>query len=786
MAEPETLREFEFLPNLPKSNLDDRKFNDLVQECILRIPRYCPEWTNHNPGDPGITLIELFAWLTDQMLFRFNQVPRRYYVSFLELLGIRLQPPVPAHAELTFYLTKAQSQSITLDAGTEVATVRTETEEAVIFTTDQNLIIGQPRIIHLFTAQNTEDRPHASSLNRGLTQYAEPSRQSSGTLSLFETCNPGNCFYLVLDAPPPESLNLEDSEGMETENGRNHQPDSIAGNVLAFTFQGSVASTTGILPENPPLKWEAWNGEKWVDGILRQKQDDKTKGFSFSQLGQNAPNAENEGADVILHLPQQWQMQEWGEVRGYWIRCVYSEPDDIQYPYDRSPEISSITVRSIGGTVNASECVRMEEELLGVSSGKPGQVFQIQGTPLLNRDPSREFIQVKLPGGAIVDWQEVSDFGNSDARSNHYKIDSISGEVQFGPLVRESSQLLQQTQERSRRQPWGKQVEPTIRSTIPASPLISADVENTDFGERQYGRVPPIGAEIYIVSYRTGGGSRGNVEKNKLTVLKKSIPYIKQVTNFAAAQGGRDAESLDQAVMRVPSILRTAKTAITPEDFEQIATAHRSIYSAYCPPCATPGIVRLLIIRDPRTSAELTEADFRQLFPGGMSPSIFGLEALGTKVESALKAELEERKSLGIQVELAEPDYIGVQVKVEVMRNSNYRNSRLTAEVRARVLNKLYYFINPITGGFAQTGWSSDRPITPADIIALLQAMPEIDYVANVNLFSIRYYSQQGWKFATHEPEFTIHPGKQGQLCSWENEELGSGHMIEFIDPNPD
>jgi len=103
--------EFNFLPQLPKSNLDDRTFKDLVEECLLRIPRYCPEWTNHNPSDPGITLIELFAWLTDQMLLRFNQVPRRNYVAFLELLGIRLKPPTPAQTEVTFYLTASLHNS---------------------------------------------------------------------------------------------------------------------------------------------------------------------------------------------------------------------------------------------------------------------------------------------------------------------------------------------------------------------------------------------------------------------------------------------------------------------------------------------------------------------------------------------------------------------------------------------------------------------------------------------------------------------------------------------------
>ena len=120
--------DFDFLPRLPKSDLDDRTFQDLVDECILRIPRYCPEWTNYNPGDPGITLIELFAWLTDQMLLRFNQVPRRHYVAFLEMLGVRLQPPTPAHTDITFYLTAALPHRYQIATGTEVATLRTEAE----------------------------------------------------------------------------------------------------------------------------------------------------------------------------------------------------------------------------------------------------------------------------------------------------------------------------------------------------------------------------------------------------------------------------------------------------------------------------------------------------------------------------------------------------------------------------------------------------------------------------------------------------------------------------------
>ncbi|MEL7226490.1 MAG: putative baseplate assembly protein, partial [Cyanobacteria bacterium J06576_12] len=141
--------EFDFLSKLPNSDLDDRGFKDLVEECLLRIPRYCPEWTNHNPSDPGITMVELFGWLTDQMMMRFNQVPRRNYVAFLELLGVQLQPPAPARSAVTFYLSASLADPYQIPAAVEIATERSETEEAIVFSTDKPLTIGLPHIHHL-------------------------------------------------------------------------------------------------------------------------------------------------------------------------------------------------------------------------------------------------------------------------------------------------------------------------------------------------------------------------------------------------------------------------------------------------------------------------------------------------------------------------------------------------------------------------------------------------------------------------------------------------------------
>ncbi|HVH30681.1 MAG TPA: putative baseplate assembly protein, partial [bacterium] len=72
--------------------LDDRSYNDLVAELVARIPAHTPEWTNPVPGDPGVTLLELFAWLGDTILYRANLIPERQRLAFLRLLGEPLRP----------------------------------------------------------------------------------------------------------------------------------------------------------------------------------------------------------------------------------------------------------------------------------------------------------------------------------------------------------------------------------------------------------------------------------------------------------------------------------------------------------------------------------------------------------------------------------------------------------------------------------------------------------------------------------------------------------------------
>src|SRR3954447_7728939 len=119
---------------LPVPHLDDRRFQDLVDDAKRMVMRRCPQWTDHNVSDPGVTLIETFAYLTDQLLFRLNRVPDRLYLKFLDLLGLRLLPPVPAAVGVPFWLPAPAASPLRIPAGTAAATVRTETEESIVFT----------------------------------------------------------------------------------------------------------------------------------------------------------------------------------------------------------------------------------------------------------------------------------------------------------------------------------------------------------------------------------------------------------------------------------------------------------------------------------------------------------------------------------------------------------------------------------------------------------------------------------------------------------------------------
>ncbi|MDX2097710.1 MAG: putative baseplate assembly protein [Leptolyngbyaceae cyanobacterium bins.59] len=727
--------QFDFLPKLPKSDLDDRTMQDLMDESLLRIPRYCPEWTNYNPSDPGITLVELFAWMTEQMLQRFNQVPRRNYVTFLELLGIHLQAPRPAQTDLTFYLNIALSEPYTIPEGTEVATLRTEAEDAIVFSTDHPFTIGTPHLRHFLTAETLEDTPQnlRDRFTDLWTQEADGLWTGPEQFLFEEQPQPGNCFYLVLDGAS-----------------------ELDGNVLAITFQGEAATSTGINPSMPPRRWEAWDGDTWTS-VLRQEADDSTQGFSFNELSQQGLNA-LQGADVVLHLPKQFPVTNFLSYQGRWLRCVCHEPTPEQPAYSRSPQIIGLAARAIGGAVIASQCTLIREEVLGISDGTPGQSFQLFGVPVLPRRPG-EFLQIIPPDGLPQDWQEVTDFAESGPDDRHYLIDSLTGTLQFGPLVREPVQLQRETQIR-------RQIQATRRGG--QSPTLSPPTL-----DRQYGAIPPRGSTLRMMAYRTGGGQQGNVQRDTLSVLKTAIPYIAAVINHNPAQNGTDAESLEQAAIRVPALLRSRDRAVTPEDFETLTllAGKGAVAQCRCLPAVKSheaGLVRVVVV----PQVDTTAIDRGE----GIHPDQF---AITPALEQQILTYLDDRKLLGVDIQLQQPTYVGVSVRTEVGLDPSYNNLQAREEILRRLRTALYRFLNPLTGGPSGTGWSFGYPVYPSDIIALFQKFEGVRYLGVVQLFEL--HPQGGVWVRSPSPEPVVNPGPYGLVCSWNDRQVRANHTINLI-----
>ena len=185
-------------------NLDDRRYGDLFAEMRALIPRYAPEWTDHNESDPGIMLLELFAWLTEALIYRINRIPGASEVRFLELLGMTMQPAQPAVRELRLTVT-GLPQSASID-------VRTGLPKSVCIDAGTPLIVSAPADFTPRSFVTTRDitltfeTPEAVVQAEAVVQV-RPARRASERLGTSDG-KPHQIFRLskefVLLDPPPE------------------------------------------------------------------------------------------------------------------------------------------------------------------------------------------------------------------------------------------------------------------------------------------------------------------------------------------------------------------------------------------------------------------------------------------------------------------------------------------------------------------------------------------------------------------------------------------------------
>ncbi len=686
--------------SLQAPNLDDLRFQrDLVDEARKRIIHYCPEWTEYNLSDPGITLIELFAWMTEQLAYRLNRVPDKNYIKFLDMLGMQGLPANSARTELTFWLSAAlpitpeSEQRVVVPLGFEV---RSElTDEDVIFTTDTQLEIVPPILQHV----RKEGEFNKNYLPRlGLETFYPFDRERPQS---------GDTFYLGFD---PKN--------------------NLAGHILQLHFETKPTEAVGIRREDPPWLWEYLSPDgNWTRLELSTLEDEKDTTGGLN----------NESGELVLYLPIDMATSNLYGLDALWLRCRIEQRDPLQGMYAESPRVSMIEPFSIGGTVYGTHSVTVEGERLGMSDGEPGQSFTLVNSPILTLLPSETVEVETMRNGDLVyvPWTRVEDFSKSTQFDRHYVINMATGEITFGPAIRQS-----------------------------------------DGTVTQYGRVPESGRMIRFSKYRYGGGVDGNLPEGSLRTMLMSLAYITRVSNLTRAVGGRDQETIDELKLRAQRELQAQRRAVTAQDYEEFTKkSSRSVARTRClPPEATQsntaGAVSVLVV------PEVPEA----LKANGLASL-----HLDEKLRAEITSYVDQYRLLTASLLVREPHYAGVKVQAKIVPQ-DFINP---AEVVQRVNDELQRYLTPLPldeqaplmrQGETWEGWEFGKDLFTAEIVSLIQQVSSVKYVLDVKVLSRPVLPvEEGSLFDDDEPkelrliEKVLRVPDDGLICSLM-------HEIEIVD----
>jgi predicted phage baseplate assembly protein len=506
---------------LPTPILDDRSWQQLCDELVQRIPVYAPEWTDHNPSDPGITLLELFAFLGENLLFRFNQIPEATRLEFLNLLESPRRAARPSRAMLA--LTPPTASPVLVQIGTEAkaGAVAFETQDEVhvwpltvravarriaeepqspeariyadVAIAARELKEGEEAVFYVAEVLGEDpSEPGFTPVDFGATvdgilwvavlrtDDTDVASLASAVLNLGFVPDPEVPTMDEVDAcPGPASGDRSDEvvwEYSTAEVRGAHQP--------VFRPLTLVGDTTRGLARQGVVR-------------LRLPRDPTEPGLPLP----DDPDLVGTGA-----FPPELNDEELAADLLFWIRA-YRRRDDRRLS------------RTVWVGANATEVLQVRSartEFLGTGTGGAEQRYALVHRPVV---AGSLVLQVEEPGGWTT-WAEVDGFAGSGAEDRVYTVDSEAGTVRFGGGPR--------------------------------------------------GRVPQIGERIRALRYRYGGGRQGNVPAGEITRLGAAGV---DAWNPRPAFGGADTEPVADALERIPGELRRRDRAVTASDFRELALA---------------------------------------------------------------------------------------------------------------------------------------------------------------------------------------------------------------------
>ena len=377
--------------------LDNRKFEDLLREAQLRIPRYAPEWTDFNDSDPGITIVQLFAWLTEMMLYRMNRVPERNYIKFLQLVGLELQPAQPAVAHLTFSAKEGALEVRSVPRRAQVQAQPREGEPLIFETLEGLDLIRVPlEDVQVFDGAAFE---RFSELNNS---------QSTGFPPFGWIPQTGSALYLGFTPPDPPVPDVRLFPRLMRFRVF-LTPESQAGQPVSCNEEADAPTPPVELiweyrPNADPTRWRRLNVFK-------------DESVAFTREGYVLV----EGPKDPAVTPELEKVRE----PRIWLRVRLAKGS---YPAGRAPVIDFIRPN----TVEAENLSTIRDELMDISEGLPDQTFTFVKRPV-QREPL-EIVTVERVGQEESEqrWERVDDFLASGPEDKHFVLNATRGEITFG------------------------------------------------------------------------------------------------------------------------------------------------------------------------------------------------------------------------------------------------------------------------------------------------------------------------------------------------------------------
>ncbi len=367
--------------------LDDRRFADLVTEARARIPRYTPEWTDFNPGDPGMALVDLFAWMSELMLYRLGRVPELNYLKFLELIGIELTPARPAATILVFPVKASfAGATVVVPARMPIAAAAPDEAGPILFETERVLTAFKAG---LDAVQSFDGYAYAdlSGANADL---------ATGYLPFGPLANAGSALLLGFSGDVALPALTELSLAVWPAANRPVPPPAPCGG-------GAVAVRAPAR-----LAWEFWAGTEWRPLTVLS---DETLALTRSGIVRlRTPPA---GQAVAAKLGKKQDLAR------FWLRARL-----VEATYETAPLLSGLRANA----VRAIQAQSVAREVLGGSEGTPGQIFRLANAPVLDGTLRLQVDEI----GRFETWQETADFLGSAPDSPHYVLNRSTGEVRFG------------------------------------------------------------------------------------------------------------------------------------------------------------------------------------------------------------------------------------------------------------------------------------------------------------------------------------------------------------------